>query len=133
MPTAANITVKKADNSTDQVWTLVAAAGGDKAPAAWRNESATGTIGQRPLFTISSRFSGDRASRRLDAKVSFPSVYTDTSSSLTQIRATAIVNISIVVPTTMLDADISEFAAQSANLMASTLIKSAVTSGYAPA
>lgn len=133
MPTAANITVKKADNTTDQVWTLVAASGGDKTPAAWRNESATGTIGQRPTFLCSSRWSGDRQSRRLDMKGSFPSVYTDTNSGLTQVRATAVMNASLVVPVTMLDADISEFAAQIANLMASTLLKSAVTTGYAPA
>ncbi len=132
MPTAANITVKKADNSTDQVWTLVAASGGDKTPAAWRNESATGTIGQRPSFTCLSRWSGDKMSRRLDMKGSFPSVYTDTNSGLTQIRATAVMNASMVVPVTMLDADIAEFAAQIANLVASSLMKSAVSTGYAP-
>ncbi len=132
MPTAANITVKKNDGATDIVWNLVNAAGGDKTPAVFRQTTTTGTIGQRPTFQVQSKSNADGTVRRLDMKVSFPSVYTDTASSLSQIRSTMNATLSVAVPQDVTDLDLNEFAAQAMNLFASSLIKASIVSGYAP-
>lgn len=131
MTSAANITVKKFDGTTDIVWSLVAASGGDASPAFWRNNVAAGTIGQRPVFSISSRWNGQKTARRVDMQVVFPSVYTDSSSSLTSVRSKAILSVSSVLPQDMTDADRQEFSAQAANLIASALSKDALLNGYA--
>jgi len=133
MPAIANITVKKADGSTDIVWSALSGAGGDKTPAVWRSDTATGTVGQRPFIQMSSRWNGDSTARRFDVLAGFPGVYTNSTTGQTEVRAKAVLNLSLVVPQNMTSADISEFAAQIPNLIASTLFKSSFTEGYAPA
>jgi hypothetical protein len=132
MPTAANITIKKFDGVTDIVWTLLSASGGDASPAIWRSETATGTKGQRPLFSMVSRWNGPKTARRLDWTMTYPSVYTDSSSSLTQVRDTSVMTGSCVMPTGSADTDLNEAGAQFPNLLASALIKSALIAGFAP-
>jgi len=132
MTTAANITVKKNDGTTDIVWSLVAASGGDTSPAFWRSNTAAGTMGQRPTFQISSRWNGQKTARRIDMQVVFPSVYTDSASSLTQVRSRGVISLTAAVPMDMADTDRVEFAAQAANLIASALGKDALANGYSP-
>jgi hypothetical protein len=132
MPTAASITVKKADGTTDIVWNLVNASGGDKTPAVFRQTSTVGTIGQRPWLSIASKSNTDGTVRRLDYTVKYPSVYTDTSSSLSQIRSTMNLTCSVAVPQDVTDTDLNEFAAQAMNLLASALSKASIVAGYAP-
>lgn len=133
MPAAANITVKKNDGTTDIVYTLVSASGGDKSPFIARSQTAVGTVGQQPYISVQSRSNGDNTARRVEGKVVFPSVYTDTAQSLTKIRSTAILEFSAVLPLDIANADALEFAAQSTNLLAAALMKSTLAVGYAPA
>ncbi|UUW21161.1 MAG: hypothetical protein [Sanya fiers-like virus 1] len=132
MATAANITVKKADGTTDIVWTLLAASGGDQSPAVWRSETAPGTNGQRPTFQIVSRWNGPRTARRVDMSGNFPSVYTNSSTGQTEVRATIPFSASFAIPQSVIGTDMNEAAAQLCNLIASALAKGAVSSGYAP-
>lgn len=44
MPTLANITIKKADGTTDVVYTAIAGAAGDNTPAMFRNETIGTTL-----------------------------------------------------------------------------------------
>jgi len=132
MTAAADITVKKGDETTNIVWTLVSASGGDASPALWRSETAAGTKGQRPLLQMSSRWNGPKTARRVDFTCTFPSVYTDVSTGLTNIRDTSVFTGSIVLPYGMLDADLKEAAHQIPNLLASTLIKTCLEVGFAP-
>lgn len=132
MTAAADITVKKADGTTNILWSLVASAGGDTSPAVWRSNSASGTLGQRPTISIKSRNNGDNTARRVEYNAVFPSVYTDSSSGLTQIRSKCVWSGSVVVPLDMADTDRNEQAAQVANLIASSLFVSTFNSGYAP-
>lgn len=132
MATASDITIKKADGTTSILWSVVAASGGDNAPAFWRSNTASGTLGQRPTFQISSRWNGPKDARRIDMQVVFPSVYTDTSSSLTQVRSKGILSVSAVLPMDMTDTDRTEFAAQAANLIDSAMATGTLSSGYAP-
>lgn len=132
MASAADIFVKKSDGTTDIKWSLVAASGGDNAPATWRCNGAIGTLGQRPTYTIAARWNGQKTARRIDMQVAFPSVYTDSASGLTQVRSKGILSLTAVLPMDMADSDRAEYAAQAANLIASALSKDTLTNGYAP-
>jgi hypothetical protein len=133
MPTAANITVKKNDGTTDIVWTLLAASGGDNSPAVWRSETAVGTIGQRPTFQINARWNGPKTARRVEMSGAFPSVYTNASTGQTEVRAVIPFSASFAVPQNITSTDLNEASAQLTNLVASALVKSAIAAGFAPA
>jgi len=132
MSAAANITVKKYDNTTDIIWSLVSASGGDKSPAVWRSNSATGTAGQKPTFTVTSRWNAAGDVRRIDIAGGFPSVYTDTSTSLTSVRSKASFTASFAIPQDMSTADMNEAAAQIFHLLSDSSIIGTVATGYAP-
>jgi len=132
MTAAADITVKKADGTTDIIWSVLAGSGGDNSPAIWRSNTAIGTIGQRPTFQISSKWNGPRTARRVDFVGSFPSVYTNSTTGQTEVRGTIPVTVSFGVPVNIASADLNEAAAQLCNLVASALAKGAVSTGYAP-
>jgi len=132
MTAAADIVVKAADGTTNSTWNLITASGGDKTPALWRANAATGTLGQKPTFTISGRWNAAGDVRRIDFKGTFPSTYEDTSSSLTQVRSTMTMTASFAVPQNVADVDLAEFAAQMTNLIASSLGKASVNTGFAP-
>ncbi len=132
MTAATDITVKKADGTTSILWSLLTGSGGDKSPAVWRSGTATGTLGQKPMITVQSRWNAAGTVRRVDVEASFPSTYTDTSTSLTSVRSKATMKLSFAFPQDMLAADMSEAAAQIANLVASPLLVGAFASGYAP-
>lgn len=131
MTAIANITVKKADGTTDITFNGVGGAAGDN-PAFWRCASAPGTPGQRPTLTLAGKWNAAKTVRRLDGKISFPSVYTDTSSSLTKVRSTMVMTFSIAMPQDTASADILEFAAQATNIFRDTMITGSITSGFAP-
>nr|QDH89069.1 MAG: hypothetical protein H1Bulk30739e362_000002 [Leviviridae sp.] len=132
MATAADITVKKADGTTDIIWSLVASSGGDNSPAVWRSNTAPGTLGQRPTFKISTRDNGNKTARRVDISGVFPSVYTNSASGQTEVRATIPFSASFAVPQNIVTTDLNEAAAQLCNLIASALSKSAISTGFAP-
>jgi hypothetical protein len=129
----ANITVKKDDGTTDVTYTAVVASGGDKSPAVWRDNSFGGTSGQRPELRVSSRANGDNTARRVDLQFTYPSLYTDTSTGLTNVSARANFTASAVIPGNMPDTFAAEFGAQVGNLIAASLIEDSLTVGYAPA
>lgn len=132
MPTAANITVKKFDGVTDIVWTSIAASGGDKSPAYFRSDTAAGTVGQKPVMSVSARSNSAGDVRRVDFSVSFPGVYTNTSTGQTEVRSKMTMTGSFAVPQNVAATDINEFSAQIPNLIASALIKSTIAAGFAP-
>lgn len=132
MPAAANITVKKSDGTTDIVWTSIAASGGDKSPAYFRSDTAAGTVGQKPVMSVSARSNAAGDVRRVDFSVSFPGVYTNSSTGQTEVRSKMTMTGSFAVPQNVAATDINEFSAQVPNLIASALIKSTIAAGFAP-
>lgn len=132
MTAAADITIKKADGTTNITWTLIAASGGDKSPAVWRSNTATGTPGQKPEIRCSSAGNAGFTGRRVTVDCTFPQVYTDTNTSLTQVRSRANVKLEAFVPSDMDATTASEFGAQFGNLMAAALLSGSLASGYAP-
>jgi|SwirhirootsSR3_FD_contig_111_845676_length_3481_multi_7_in_0_out_0_2 hypothetical protein len=131
MTAIASIVVKKADNTTNITWSGVNGAAGNS-PALWRSTSASGTVGQQPTLSLSGKWNADQTVRRLDGKVIFPSVYTDTNSSLTKIRSTMNMSFSIAVPQDVAATDLAEFAAQATALLHDAMITGSINSGFAP-
>lgn len=131
MPTAASITVKKDDGTTDVTYTLLTASGGEKSPAVWRNTAATGTNGQKPELRMVSSLNEAQTGRKFTINFTYPEVYTDVNS-VTQIRARANIKAEGFLPLDLSDAAAAEFGAQFGNLLAASLIEDAMTTGYAP-
>lgn len=132
MPTAANITVKKADGTTDILWSVVAASGGDKSPAVFRSLTTSGSNGMHPELRVSSAQTASNTGRKVQYQMTFPHVYTDSTTGLVKVDTRANMQATIFVPADMPDTDLAEFAAQMGNLLASSLIKSVNSSGFAP-
>lgn len=131
MPDMANIVVKMANGTTDITYSKAAASAGDKSPAVWKSESVGTVLAGRPTLTLTSMNNGTRKSRRLRASYIYPKVRTDAQAQ-TIVVGGASAEASFLVPQDMTAAEINEYANQFANLLASALIKSSVTSGYAP-
>ena len=132
MTTAADITIKKDDGTTDITWSLLAASGGDRSPAIWRSTSASGTIGQKPTVSLQSRDNGDRTARRTDITFVMPSVYTDTATSTTKVLSKAVITVSAVLPLDIDSTTLAEQASQFANLLKSSAFIASLKTGYAP-
>lgn len=130
MPSMADITVKKADGTTDVVYAALTPAAGDKTPARWSLTAASTKANLRPTYESSSRFNGPKTARAIDLTLKFPEVVS--VSSVDTIIGTAHVAISGVIPLQMSDAAIAEAVAQAANLFKSTLIQASVKAGYSP-
>lgn len=131
MPDMANIVVKMANGTTDITYSKAAASAGDKSPAVWKSETVGTVLAGRPTLTLTSMDNGTRKSRRLRASYIYPKVRTDAQSQ-TIVNGGASAEASFLVPQDMTAAEIAEYANQFANLLASALIKSSVTSGYSP-
>lgn len=131
MPNMANITVKKADGTTDVVYTAATPAAGDKSPAVWKNTTVGTVLAARPTFTLVSMDNGTRKARRLRTSFMWPKTRTDALSNVI-VSGGASSESSHLIPQDMTPQEIDEYVSQYANLLASALIKSSMTSGYAP-
>lgn len=132
MPNMANITVKKADGTTDIIYVALSPSAGDATPAQWRVE-AMGTVpGNRPVFQVASKYTADRKARIVTVKLLYPQTYTDSATGLvlTQLRTSD--SYTRIFPLDAGDSVNQESAAQFANLLKSSLMQSVLTSGFAP-
>lgn len=133
MAALADIVVKKADGATNITFTGVVPSAGDKTPAIWRSNSVGSALNLRPEFRLSTRPSGNGSGdRRFEANFTYPSVFTDTSTSRTSVAQRMNFTITGVVPAAMPDTDVAEAVAQGFNLLASSLVVTSVKTGYAP-
>ncbi len=131
MPQMANITVKKYDGTTDIVWTAKIPSAGDKSQAIWRSDSVSDAAATRPSMTAVSQPNGPKTARRVNVKISYPVALTD-ANGRSYVADTAVLSVEAVVPQGMPDSDLNEWAAQSGNLLASTLMKDVFRSGFSP-
>jgi hypothetical protein len=131
MPTLANITVKKADGTTDVIYTAVAGATGDSTPAVFSNNTVGTTRAERPTLLISSKDNGPKTARRINVDYSWPIMATDAGGNKVangRMTGTA----SVLLPMNQDNAVIGEQAAQFANLLGCALVKASFSEGYAP-
>jgi hypothetical protein len=131
MAAMANITVKKADETTDIVYTAKVASAGDRTPAVWKSTTVGTAPAHNPSLTLTSRPNGDGKVRRVDYAYAYPQTATASDGSI------SIVNLyqqsgSAAVPQGMPQLDINEAVAQCNNLLAAALVKQAMKDGYAP-
>lgn len=129
MPNMANITVKKADGATDITWYAKQPAGGS-GPAIWHSDSVGDSLATRPQLMVESTKSKNGV-RHVNGTMTYPSFGEDISGNKV-VKDVAYFNFHTALPNGSLDADIAELAAQGANLLASTLIKLVLSSGFAP-
>lgn len=133
MPSAANITVKAADGSTDVVFTIKAPSAGDGVKATWYADAlGGGSDANKPKLEVWSQNNAARDARRWEAKYSFPYYVTSTVDSTTRVMATIPVNFTITLPTSIPDAQRAEAVAHITNLLKSTLLVDSMKSAFAP-
>lgn len=131
MAAMADITVKKADETTNIVWTGKVASSGDRNAAIWKSETVGTAPAHNPSFSLSSRSSGDGKVRRVEFSGAYPQTATATDGSVSVVNIGQVSG-SFAVPQGMPQTDINEFVAQLCNMLASTLVKTSVKAGYAP-
>jgi hypothetical protein len=132
MPNMADITIKKADGTTDIVYKALNPSGGDKIAAKWRVD-AIGTIAaNRPILEIASKSSINSQFRIVEGKLTYPETFTDSTTGIIAVRTRELFSFTFTQDTTSADATILEAAKQSGNLMASTLVQAVFASGFAP-
>nr|UUW21308.1 MAG: hypothetical protein [Sanya fiers-like virus 19] len=131
MPQLANIVVKKNDGTTDVTYTGVVPSAGDKSPAIWRNNGVGAAAAFRPELTLTSAPNGTKTARRVAYRYVYPSTAVG-SDGKTNVVDRFILEGTALVPMGMADVDVNEGVAQSCNLLASSLIKSSIQSGFAP-
>lgn len=130
MPDMANLTVKKADGTTDVVFTKMQPSAGDNQPAVWKNPLVGVVLAGRPAFTLVAKNNGSAGARRLTASFIFPKVRTDTNGN-TIVKGGASGDATFLIPQDMTSVEIAEFCNQFPNLLASPLVKECLTTGYA--
>lgn len=135
MPSMANITVKKADGTTDIVFDNVTASGGEASPAVWRQDTGAVAglpVGLRSVFKLASKWNGPKTARVMSFELVFPYAVQDSTTTLYSAKDRAVLTASFTMPQAVPATNLNEAAAQALNLMAAALIKSSVQAGYAP-
>lgn len=135
MPTMAAITVKKADGTTDIVFDAVSGSGGDTSPARWRQDTGATAglpVGLRSVMNVTSKFNGPKTARQVSFELVFPYAVLSNDTGLYSARDRVVFTGVCTLPTGIPSSSLNEAAAQIPNLIASTLIKSALAVGYAP-
>lgn len=130
MPSIANITVKKNDGTTDVTYTGIQPSSGDNTPAIWKSTLIGNAPAHQPEVRLSARDAGKGQSRELRLTAKYPQIATNTTTGVTSVVGSATAACSWVIPKGMASADINEFASQLANIIASTLLKDCVKTGY---
>lgn len=130
MPQISDITVKKADEMTDVVYNAVVASAGDKSPAIFKAMAAGTTGASRPELRVSSSPNRARTTRVVECTYVYPTV--QTVGGVSTIPHRTLVDVRVTVPQGAPDVDTTEAVNQAINLLGSSLMRSVLSSGYAP-
>lgn len=134
MPSMADITVKKADGTTDIVYNALAASGGESSPAVWRQDTGASAglpVGLRSRFKLSSKWNGPKTARQITFEVILPYAVQDSTTTLYSAKDQVVMTGIVTMPQGIPSANLNEVV-QGLNLLASTLVKTSVQAGYAP-
>lgn len=129
MPQMANITVKKADGTTDIVYSAVMPSSGDKTPAVWRANAVSTIPKHRPVFSILTKDNGPRTARHVSGVFKFPAV--STVGGVETQTATVPLSFEGTLPTTIDAAVVKEAVYQFGNLLVAALVRAQLEEGYA--
>lgn len=131
MPTMADISVKKADETTSITYSQVVASAGDRTSAVWKCTSVGSAPSHNPTLQLASRWNEKKTARRMDAEYAYPQTATASDGSISVINIIPI-SMTAAIPQGVPQAIIDEACAQAMNLFASALIKNSLKSGYSP-
>jgi hypothetical protein len=126
MPNMTNITVKKADGTTDITYTGVSPSAGFGSSALFRSNSVGTSVAARPSLAVTPV----QRANRLVAKVNF--VYPIVDSATGKVVDYGTIKGESNFPMAASDTDVSEGVSQGTNLIATTLIKSVMKEGNGP-
>lgn len=135
MPTMANITVKKADGTTDIVYDALSGSGGDGSPAVWRQDTGAASglpVGLRKLLKLWTVWNGPKTARQVKYNFVMPYAVQDSTTTLYSAKDKVVFDGIITIPQSIPAAEINEAVHQGLNVLASTLFKQSGAAGYAP-
>lgn len=130
MAAIANITIKKADNVTDLVYSALTGSPGDGTPAKWRNEDITLPIGQRSNLTTVTKPNGKGDARQVQLRYRRPVIRT--VNSVPVLIGTIPFEINATLGEQYTQAEIDEAVAQALNIAAVVAIRDVFKTGYSP-
>lgn len=129
MPQMANITVKKADGTTDIVYNAIMPSSGDKSPAVWYAKSASTIPKHRPMFSLLTKDNGPRTARHASGVFKFPAIVMVGGQE--NLVATVPLSFEGTLPTTIDAAVVKEAVYQFGNLLVAALVRAQLEEGYA--
>lgn len=132
MANMASITVKKADGTTDVIYVAATPSAGDKNAAVWTQNAFSGIQGFRPRFELATQDNGPGTIRQARLKYNYPSLYTDSTTSLQKLLGSVGFDGTLFMPKTLTTSEWKEAWAQLGNLLCSTLVRDSIETGFAP-
>lgn len=135
MPTMANITVKKYDGTTDIVYDALSSSPGDGAPAVWRQDTGATAglpVGLRKLFKLWTQWNGPKTARQMKFNFVCPYAVQDSTTTLYSAKDRVVFDGIVTIPQGIPSTEINEAVYQGLNLLASSLVKSSGSTGFAP-
>lgn len=129
MPQMANITVKKADGTTDVVYTALAPSSGDKTSAVWSPTLVGASNSHRPELRVSSQSNAANTVRFVDGIIRWPVV--QTLNGVVTVTDRNSISIKASVAENTPDSDVSELVEQTTNLFRSALFCEILKTRYA--
>lgn len=129
MPSLANITVKKSDDTTDITYTGLQPSAGDGSPAVWRQMAQPYPSCQPELRLIAKPAKG-KMGRSVRGTFVYPQAMVNSTTGITSVLTTAFGDFTFVLDKNMSQIEINEAAVQFANLISSALIRSCMATGF---
>jgi len=130
MPQMANITIKKADGTTDVVYNQNSPSSGDKTSAVWSPGAVGGSRGLRPELRITANPNAAKTVRYVNGIVAWPVVQTIASVPTVTDRNSFSFQIQVAEKTP--DTDVNELVEQAVNLLKSQLVRDTLKERFAP-
>lgn len=127
MPQMANVTVKKADGTTNVTYNALVASSGDRNPAVFRVEAASEFPARRPRATIAAQDNGPKTARQVRFATSYP-VYDSNGVLLGNVPGQTM----FTIPMNLSDGDVANAVHQHTNLVVTEVIRSSFITGFAP-
>lgn len=130
MPAIANISIFKADGTTNVIWTGLTGAAGDKTPAVWRSNTVGASVAQRPQLNYWAYNTPSGSHRVQRVTTTFPVLQTDGTvvSVLGYSSFSGEFKTFLQAP----DADVNEFAFQTCNIMGANGLRAMLAGGFPP-
>lgn len=127
MPQMKNITVKKADGTTDVTFNAITASGGDSSPAVWRVDAADPIPKFRPTIKMVGAFNGPRTARTTRSDGVYP--YKD---ALGNEVGRVMIETRVLAPMQVPDTFVKECVFQHTNFQCNVDVRESFYTGYAP-